>query len=49
VESVRHIYKLYTDSTVLSWSTGMRMAAVFPVLILLWLTVWWATLAVAPL
>jgi hypothetical protein len=31
----------------LAWPAGLRVLAVLPVLVLLWLAVWWASLQVA--
>jgi hypothetical protein len=31
----------------LAWPAGLRVLAILPVLVLLWLAVWWASLQVA--
>ena len=45
-QSLPDLLKLLTRSP-LAWPAGLRVLAVLPVLVLLWLAVWWASLQVA--
>jgi hypothetical protein len=49
VTSFRRTLQPYTDSSVLAWSAAMRACAILPLVLLLWLAVWWATLEAVPL
>jgi hypothetical protein len=45
----RRVSQIYLRSSVLSWSAAARVAVVVPLLALLWVAVWWASLEAAPL
>ena len=43
------LFKRFRTTPFLGWSAGMRIAAVVPLLVLLWLAVSWANLEAAPI
>jgi hypothetical protein len=49
VNFIHRIRMLYTATPVLGWSALARVALTVPVLLLLWLAVWWAQLEAVPL
>ena len=44
-----HIFKRFRTTPFLGWSAGMRIAAVVPLLALLGMAIWWASLEAAPI
>jgi hypothetical protein len=46
---LHQILQRFQTTPFLGWSAWMRIAAVVPLLALLWLAVWWASIEAAPL